>query len=61
MIQKMEYVTGFEFIRREDFSQMTREELKAHLEGRGFAVSDAQTREELEKVADADFLTEYFS
>ena len=60
MIQQMEYVNGFQFVRREDFAKMTREELQAHLESRGFAVYDNETREELERAADDDFLTEYF-
>lgn len=60
MIQQMEYVNGFEFVSRDDFKTMTREELKAHLESRGFAVCDSETREQLERAADDDFLTEYF-
>ena len=60
MIQQMEYVDGFEFVSRDDFKTMSRDELQAYLEARGFAVYDNETREDLERAAEDDFLTEYF-
>ena len=60
MIRQMEYIDGYQFVRREDFAKMTREELQTHLEARGFAVFDHEPLEQLIEAAQSDFDDEYF-